>query len=68
MKDSTNMVFAALTTACIAHPSQRVGQVLENTAGDYDLFYMENDDLAEALLDYAKKGLLLQTQSEESDD
>lgn len=49
---SPDFVLAALSAAVIAHPDQRVMQVVVNALGT-DPFYVEDQDAALKLKDYA---------------
>jgi hypothetical protein len=51
-KRAPGAVIAALHIACAAHPDQRVMQVIVN-ATIPDPFYIEDDEAAALLLDYA---------------
>jgi hypothetical protein len=50
-----NAVLLALKAACLAHPDQRVTQVIVNALGE-DPFYVENEKAAAKLADYAMFG------------
>ena len=49
-------VVRALEAACMAHPTQRVGQVIVNALGT-DPFYLDNDEAHAKLADYCRKAL-----------
>lgn len=46
-----NRVLIALKAACVAHPTQRVTQVIVNALGT-DPFYMEDEEAEELLIKY----------------
>lgn len=49
----------ALVLAKARHPDQRIGQLISNAlprmGGSFDPFYVRDEDLADALVEYAKK-------------
>lgn len=52
---SVSRLFGAIRAALQAYPDLRVGQLIENARQGKDLFYLENDELAEMITRYVYK-------------
>lgn len=53
-----NPVVGAIERSRRVLPEQRVGQVISNALGDYDAFYLTDEELASIIHDYLDRAVL----------